>query len=474
VANITAGKPNILLFFTDQQRWDALGCVGDWVRTPNLDRMASEGVLFTQCVTNAPVCVPARFSLATGWYPHNTGVWRNVKVSLPGNAPTWVRALRDSGYRTSLFGKTHLHSYLGRPDLRDNEHLLRAYGFDDVNEVPGPRGAARIGCHMTAEWEQRGLLDAYRRDMRERLSAGIPIVRPSPLGLDNYYDVYVGRQAAAYLHEYNHAQPWFCWVGFPGPHEPWDVPEPYASMYEPEASPNPIPYTADRWRRGPARPHGWFDKKLRKRGGRVSRRLAKRLRANYAGSVTLIDDLAGEIIDVVRHRGELDRTVVVFSSDHGEMNGDFGLVGKSNMLDAAVRVPLIIRIPSARAPNTRFDGPVELIDLGPTLVELGGGALRHRQFGRSLVPVLETPDAHHRSDAVVELRREIMLFDPSWKMTVNARGDPYLLFDRKKDPEERHNLAGTAECRDVERQLIARLRERIRQTELRDGDSRLC
>jgi arylsulfatase len=470
---MTASKPNILFFFTDQQRRDALGCTGGWVCTPNLDRVASEGVLFTQCVTNAPVCVPARVSLATGWYPHNTGVWRNGRATLPGDAPTWVRALRDSGYRTSVFGKTHYRPYLGRIDLRDSEHLLRAHGFDDINEVPGPRGAARIECHMTEEWEQRGLLDAYRRDMRARFTAGIPVVRPSPLGLEDYYDVYVGRQTAKYLYEYNHAQPWFCWACFTGPHEPWDVPEPYASMYDPEAVPAPIPYAADCWRPGPARPHGWLDKRLAKRGGRVSPRLAKRLRANYAGSVTLIDDLVGEILDVVRRRGELDRTVIVFSSDHGEMNGDFGLVGKSNMLDPAVRVPLIIRAPGARAPNTRFNEPVELFDLGPTLVELGGGALCHRQFGRSLVPVLEHPGAHHRNDALVELRREIMLFDPSWKMTVNARGDCYLLFDRAKDPEERQNMAGTTEGRDVERQLIARLRQRIEETQLHDGNSGL-
>ena len=442
------------------------------MRTPNLDRVASEGLLFSQCVTNAPVCVPARVSLMTGWYPHNTGVWRNGKVTVPGTTPTWVRALHDAGYRTSLFGKMHLHSYFGRPDLRDCEHLLRAYGFDDVNEVPGPRGAARIDCHMTAEWERRSLLDAYRRDMRQRLRAGVPVVRPSPLGLDNYYDVYVGRQAAGYLRQYHQAQPWFCWVGFPGPHEPWDAPEPYASMYDPDAAPDPIP-CPEIPRKRPSRAHGWLDKRLRERGGRVSPRLAKRLRANYAGNVTLIDDLAGEIIEVIRQKGELDRTIIVFSSDHGEMNGDFGLVGKSNMLDSAVRVPLIIRVPEARTRNARFDEPVELIDLGPTLVELGGGKLRHRQFGRSLVPVLERPAGHHRSDAVVELRREIMLFDSSWKMTVNARGVPYLLFDRKHDPEERQNLAGTARFQDVEHQLIARLRRRIGETQLPDGVSRL-
>src|SRR5215469_9180398 len=131
-------KPNILLLFTDQHRWDALGCTGGWVATPNIDKIAAEGSVFSNCVTPAPVCVPARLSLAVGCYPHNIGVWSNRRVTLATTAPTWMRVLRDCGYRTSLFGKTHLHPHDGC-DLRDREHLLHAYGFDDVDEVPGPR-----------------------------------------------------------------------------------------------------------------------------------------------------------------------------------------------------------------------------------------------------------------------------------------------------------------------------------------------
>ena len=106
-------KPNILLLMTDQQRADALGCSGGWVRTPHLDRVAREGVRFTNCVTNSPVCVPARVSLATGLYPHNTGIWHNVPYDLPADTPTWMQAIRAAGYRTSLFGKTHLHHQVG-------------------------------------------------------------------------------------------------------------------------------------------------------------------------------------------------------------------------------------------------------------------------------------------------------------------------------------------------------------------------
>ena len=149
-------KPNILLLMTDQQRWDAMSCSGDWVRTPHMDRIAAEGVRFTNCVANSPVCIPTRLSLATGLYPHNTGVWNNCNHQMAADQSTWMQAVRAAGYRTSLFGKTHLHPHAG--DLRQREDLMASYGLDDVDEIGGPRASARVGSHMTARWEKKGNL----------------------------------------------------------------------------------------------------------------------------------------------------------------------------------------------------------------------------------------------------------------------------------------------------------------------------
>lgn len=135
-------QPNVLFIMTDQQRWDAMSCSGDWVKNPNLDRIAAEGVRFSRCVTTTPICVPARVSLATGRYPHNTAVWHNLAYTLSPEAPTWMQAVRDAGYRTSLFGKTHLHPHQG--DLRECEHPINAYGLDDVDEIGGPRASAVV------------------------------------------------------------------------------------------------------------------------------------------------------------------------------------------------------------------------------------------------------------------------------------------------------------------------------------------
>ena len=292
--------PNILFLMTDQQRWDAMSCSGDWVQTPNLDRIASEGIRFTNCVTTSPVCIPTRLSLATGLYPHNTHVWNNMNHQMPAETPTWMQAVRDAGYRTSLFGKTHLHPHSG--DLREREDLMNAYGLDDVNEIGGPRASANVLSHMTALWEEKGLWDAYRSDYRERFSTKPYLVRPSTLGLEDYADVYVGQQAKQYLQNYEPDEPWCCWVSFGGPHEPWDTPEPYASMYNPEDMPPAVPRPFME-----RRPTGHLDRLMERLNPAFEPGEIGRLRANYAGSVTLIDDQIGEILDTIEARGELEQ-----------------------------------------------------------------------------------------------------------------------------------------------------------------------
>ncbi len=459
------GNPNILFLMTDQQRWDAMGCSGDWIQTPNLDRIASEGVRFTNCVTTSPVCIPTRLSLATGLYPHNTGVWDNMNHQMPAEKPTWMQAVRDAGYRTSLFGKTHLHPHSG--DLREREGLMNAYGLDDVNEIGGPRASANVLSHMTVEWETKGLWDAYRADYRERFSTKPYLVRPSTLGLENYADVYVGQQAKQYLQNYNREEPWCCWVSFGGPHEPWDTPEPYASMYDPEEMPPAIP-------RQPAgdRPSGHLDRLMERVNPTFEPGEIGRLRANYAGNVTLIDAQIGEILDAIEGRGELENTVIVHTSDHGEMNGDHGLIYKSNFLNGAVRIPLLVRTPKASGLQTSPTGaisesPVEWIDIGPTLVELAGGELEHRQFGKSLCPVLADTEATHRDFAISEIQGEIMLLNREWKAALNADGEVYLLFNVQNDPNEIDNLAGKPEVADIETALRLQILERLVQTQLK-------
>ena len=389
-------KPNILLLMTDQQRADALGCVTPWMETPHMDRIATEGVRFSRCVTNSPVCIPTRRSMATGHYPHNTGIWRNQETTLDPEAPNWMRAVREAGYRTSVFGKTHLNH--AGDDLRERAHLLTAQGIDDVYETVGPRQSATTLSHMTAEWESLGIWDAYKRDFAERFATKPHLVRPSPLGFEHYYDTHVGQKAKAYLEAYERDQPWFCWVTFGGPHEPWDTPEPWFSHYDAERMP---PALSGDLRAG-ERPNGHLDA-LRARMPALTPDDVAAMRANYAGNVSLIDDQVGQLFSAIEQRGEWQNTVVVLCSDHGEMNGDHGLIYKSNFLDSALRVPLLVKGPGVA--RGVCEGPVEWFDVGPTLAEFAGTELDFEQFAVSLMPSLRDPAvATTRRCAVGDLR----------------------------------------------------------------------
>jgi arylsulfatase len=450
-------KPNILFIMADQFRLDAVGHIGHWTKTDNLNRLADEGITFTNCVTNTPICMPARVSLATGRYPHNTGLWNNVNSFFLGKEEkTWMQEIRNNGYRTSLFGKTHLYSHLNKDhykDLREYEDFIHAYGIDDVNETTGPRACVFCKSHMTEVWERKGYLTKFKEDMKDRYENNPFIARPCAVPLEDYMDVYVGQQAKKYLQEYNREEPWFCWVSFGGPHEPWDAPEPYHSMYDTESMPAPISATEKIFSNN--RPKGLLDEKKEKTP-EVSVEDIKKLRANYAGNVTLIDDQIGEILKVIEERGESDNTIIVFTSDHGEMNGDYGLFYKSNFLNPALKIPLIVRTPGTLNSDVRgktTNTMVELMDIGPTLVELAGGKMDYYIDAKSFCGVLESPDSKHRDEVLAEYRDEIMYMNDEWKIVLNGSGEPYLLFNVKDDPEESVNLAGLPDVKQIERDL---------------------
>jgi len=255
-------------------------------------------------------------------------------------------------------------------------------------------------------------------------------------------------------------------ISFGGPHEPWDAPEPYASMYKPEDMPQPIP-------RAPMKenvPHGelfhMYGPGDSHAPSLTSRDIAE-LRANYAGNVTLIDDQIGEIVQMLKDKGQWDNTVVVFTSDHGEMNGDHGLLYKSNFLRSAVNVPLILRVPgiiSEANAGTRYSGMVELFDVGATLSELAGGTVQspsERQFAKSLVDVLKDPATIHRDTAISEISGETMIQNEEWKLALNTEGEAYLLYHLSEDPNEQNNLAGDPSAEPVINELKQMLLQKL-------------
>jgi choline-sulfatase len=222
--------------------------------------------------------------------------------------------------------------------------------------------------------------------------------------------------------------------------------------------PEPIRRVADTHER----PQGLLDQKLARGGFPFEPGDVARLRANYAGNVTLIDDQISEILKVVEQRGDLERTVIAFVSDHGEMNGDHQLLYKQNFLDPAARVPLVLRLPrTMAAPSGAISNAmVELMDVGATLVEIAGGDPVEGSRARSLLPIMKDPSRSHREVVLSELRQEAMVASASWKLAVNQRSEIYILYDLEADARERHNLAGLSEYSAVAADLYECLRQR--------------
>jgi arylsulfatase len=427
-------RPNILFIMADQFRADAIGDEGGWVRTPNINRLAAGGCLFRNVYANSAECVPSRMSLATGLYPHQTGVDRNISCSINPAFPTWMHSLAAAGYRMSLFGKTHLHPHAG--DLRDRLPLMRGLGFETVDETVGPRAAVDVRTNMTELWEQHGEWETYRQDMRGRIESDLIIARPTTLPSELYYDHYVGRKAREHIAGMPSGEPWFCWVSFGGPHEPWDAPEPYASMYKPAEMPPPRPPMDHS-----SSPRGTMELLYASRHARPAHPDVDfaALRANYAGNVTLIDHEIGLVLSTLEERGESERTLIVFTSDHGEMNGDYGLLYKGNFLDPAVKVPLIIVPPGGSAQGRQVSVLAELMDVGATMRDYGGGKEPANTNARSLRGVIEGA-AGHREALLSEFSGYTCVITERTKVEFAPDSEVTLLVDRVADPMERRDV----------------------------------
>jgi choline-sulfatase len=226
--------------------------------------------------------------------------------------------------------------------------------------------------------------------------------------------------------------------------------------------PEPVPRPLDR-KSGPT---GELDRRFAE-SPRGEVRNAKELRASYAGKVSLIDDQVGQIVNEIESRGELDRTVILFTSDHGEMNGDYDLIHKSNFLNPAVRVPFIISTPEIKKSShagTTNDSPAEWFDAGPTLAEVAGAKLNYPQFAQSVISSLQKSNIEHRSFAISELLEEVMYLDRDWKLMLNRKREPYRLFDLRNDPQEVNDLIGLGEHDSLIQELQSKVAERLKQT----------
>ena len=237
--------PNIVLVMSDQHRADMMGCAGDpSVLTPSLDALAAEGVRFSRVSCQGPLCMPSRASFMTERYVRDHGVYTNWAEIAP-DSPTYAWALREAGYHTSLLGKAHLYrdEKLTVSHIDDMAGRLEALGFAEVFET-GDKFVSKIPSRYTDYLADEGLLDVYRKHIADRSYQGenedgqnatkcVPMwdSTPMPLPLDAYVDTWHGRQAVRWIEQYDRPEPFFLFVGFPGPHDPWDAPAEAVQRY---------------------------------------------------------------------------------------------------------------------------------------------------------------------------------------------------------------------------------------------------
>ncbi len=426
-------RPNILWYCTDQQRFDTIAALGNaFVNTPTLDRLVSEGTAFTHAYCQSPICTPSRASFMTGLYPSRVHNCRNGNESFPNHPPLISKQLAEAGYDCGMIGKFHLQSSGHRTEPR----LDDGYRFWRFSHAP--RDDWDQGHHY-ADWvrERGGDLDALRQS-EDRV--------PSEL----HQTTWTTECALEFLNE-QREKPWFLTLNPYDPHPPFIPPQAYAEKFDPQAMPGPYFRDSDldlqqRLKQIDFQTQGRHPEEF---DGRLQQSL-------YYAMIAQIDDQFARLLDYLDQTGQRENTVIIFTSDHGEMLGDHGLLYKGcRFYEGLVRVPLIFSWPGQITQGQQSDALVELLDLSATLLELGGVPVPEYHQGQSLMPILrgEAPADHHRSFVRCEYYDALdtsfvngdssyatMYRNRRYKLVVYHGHNLGELYDLNNDPWEHENL----------------------------------
>jgi len=454
---------NVILIMADQlsARW--LGCYGNpAASTPHLDDLAQSGVQFDRCVSPYPVCMPARASLITGRSAQHHGLWYNGWELAPG-LTTFPQVLQGQGVQTFGVGKFHLECH-GRSAYND----VRKWGFDQAQTTEDIRAGQWLDWveREHPEHFQRALatvwpmphLNDYGPDHRDLLTevreahaAHPPNVQarmtyPSIIDAHVCQTRWVGNEAIQYIENRDPSRPFFLKMSFVDPHDPYDPPAEYLDRIDPALVPEPLESGDPALHRAVQRyQHVHFIRSFNE----VTRDDWLTMRRYYLASVAFIDDQVGRVMECLRSQGIADDTLVIFTADHGDMLGDYGLATKGGWhFDACYRIPMIVA--GAGVSPHRDPSMVTLLDIFPTVIDYMNAPDEVPVEGLSLRPVLEESGNLDRPDAAliesygnygvidVDLRSRSVL-TPQWHYTEFGDGSG-MLFDLDNDPLESTNL----------------------------------
>lgn len=439
-------QPNILFLFTDQQRHDTIGALGNpLIRTPTLDRLCAEGTAFTSCYTPSPVCVSARNCLVTGQPAHRTGCDDNMPMDMARTS--FMQALADAGYQGHGIGKMHF-----------TPHRDALWGFESRHISEEGAGDRDVFVQHLRDNGYDHVCDPH--GIRSEMYY---VPQPSQLPARLHHTAWVADRSIEWLQGRDTSRPFLLWSSFIKPHPPFENPTPWNKMYR--AAEMPLPKRPAGYR-GLWTWQNYHQNRYKWRDHGIDDNLIRCMRAAYYGCISFIDYHAGRILDYLEQTGELDNTLVVYSSDHGEHLGDYDCFGKRSYLDTAGRVPLLVRQPGEIAAGARCETPVSLLDIAPTFCDAAGARpVADHLYGRDLRRIA-TGDTdrdmvfgQHQHDGMATyaaVTREYKYF-----YSVPDRKE--FLFDRVQDPHELHNVAYNplykAATKAMRERLIATFRE---------------
>jgi choline-sulfatase len=420
-----ASRPNILILQADQLTAGALRCYGGKVaRTPHIDALASTGVVFDAFYTNSPLCAPSRFSMMSGQLPSRIGAYDNA-ADFAADVPTFAHYLRASGYQTALSGKMH---FCGPDQLHGFEERLTT----DI--YPADYG-------WTPDWTRFDERPGWYHTMDSVTQAG-PCTRTNQVDFDDEV-VFAARQKLFDIARGNDKRPFCLVVSMTHPHDPYTTPHEYWDRYDDSEIDMPrVSMPVD-----DLDPHSRRVRHVIGLGLQTpTPRQVRDARHAYYGSIAYVDDQIGRLVQTLKDARLDEDTIVIVTSDHGDMLGERGLWFKMTFFEGGCRIPLIVHAPQRFAPH-RVQECASLVDLLPTLVELGQGAatvLSAPIDGQSLVPAIT--GAAGPGEVLGEFLGEsaiapiVMIRRGSLKF-VHCPVDPDQLYDLASDPDERTNLA---------------------------------
>jgi arylsulfatase A-like enzyme len=475
-ADAKPARPNLLFIWTDEQRADTMAVYGNTkIHTPSLNRLAGEGVVFRQAYVTQPVCTPSRSSVLTGLWPHTNGCTTN-NVPLAGDVRCLPELIHDPQYRTAYMGKWHL-----------GDEIFAQHGFAEMVSIEdgylkyyGPQRDRK----QRSDYHHFLLAKGYKPDQKDgtfsrAFASRLPIELCKPKFLET--------RACEFLRRHQH-ESFILYINFLEPHMPFfgplnnehDLSEVYlpASFHDPLEANEPLRYRLLR-------------ESCRETYGRTEAAL-KELTRKYWGLVTQVDRSVGAILKTLDELGLADKTIVVFTSDHGDMMGAHQLVTKTVMYEESVKVPWLMRIPETGGRQRVIADPVSHIDMVPTLLDLMGARIPRHLPGQSLVPLMRgqkvaedhvfiewNPGADMSvarggsklaSAAEIDLARKArirtVVSPDGWKLCLSDK-DKSQLFNLREDPGETRNLFDSGRYQDV----IDRLAGQIRRWQRKTGDT---